>query len=329
MSEDPIGFSAGDLNLSRYVGNSPVNATDPSGLTRRVGDYVVQGKGHHIIPVELWKEFGFAPELYPMLDKYGLIKRLSQNSRPQATRPRPESGAAGFVTGSKTLDHNYTGHGSKTGYTGFLRAELRERLAAYMRNNNSKRLSILEQQEFIKKFIDDVRNGKVTRKFIVDFNKQAANGSKALRKWLKENRHRYPKFADEVSPIAIKGLRKIDAGKARKIVRFLGGSTKFLSKKFLPLVRAIMVYNNARAAGKSRIEALAIAGLEEVNPCPVGYEEFEAAGKQYRKAWNWAMDNNVHGGRGGRLPTDDDGFPIGRKRKHYQLPPGFEKRHPR
>jgi RHS repeat-associated protein len=32
ISEDPIGFAAGDGNLSRYVGNSPVNRTDPSGL---------------------------------------------------------------------------------------------------------------------------------------------------------------------------------------------------------------------------------------------------------------------------------------------------------
>ncbi len=32
MSEDPIGFSAGDVNLNRYVGNSPVNGVDPSGL---------------------------------------------------------------------------------------------------------------------------------------------------------------------------------------------------------------------------------------------------------------------------------------------------------
>jgi RHS repeat-associated protein len=32
ISEDPIGFAAGDSNLYRYVGNSPTNATDPSGL---------------------------------------------------------------------------------------------------------------------------------------------------------------------------------------------------------------------------------------------------------------------------------------------------------
>ncbi len=34
ISEDPIGFAAGDANLSRYVGNSSPNAVDPSGLDR-------------------------------------------------------------------------------------------------------------------------------------------------------------------------------------------------------------------------------------------------------------------------------------------------------
>jgi hypothetical protein len=29
---EPLGFNAGDSNLTRYVGNDPVNATDPSGL---------------------------------------------------------------------------------------------------------------------------------------------------------------------------------------------------------------------------------------------------------------------------------------------------------
>lgn len=29
---EPLGFDAGDANLRRYVGNSPTNATDPSGL---------------------------------------------------------------------------------------------------------------------------------------------------------------------------------------------------------------------------------------------------------------------------------------------------------
>ncbi len=32
ISQDPIGFEAGDANLYRHVGNSSTNATDPSGL---------------------------------------------------------------------------------------------------------------------------------------------------------------------------------------------------------------------------------------------------------------------------------------------------------
>ena len=35
VSEDPLGFEAGDANVYRYVFNSPINHTDPSGLRRR------------------------------------------------------------------------------------------------------------------------------------------------------------------------------------------------------------------------------------------------------------------------------------------------------
>jgi uncharacterized protein RhaS with RHS repeats len=35
LSEDPIGFSAGDHNLYRYVANAATNATDPSGLREK------------------------------------------------------------------------------------------------------------------------------------------------------------------------------------------------------------------------------------------------------------------------------------------------------
>lgn len=35
LQTDPIGFEAGDVNLYRYVGNNPINYTDPLGLIRR------------------------------------------------------------------------------------------------------------------------------------------------------------------------------------------------------------------------------------------------------------------------------------------------------
>ncbi len=49
ISEDPIGFSAGDTNLARYVSNSPTNATDPSGMYQETvenpnPDLVTEGK---------------------------------------------------------------------------------------------------------------------------------------------------------------------------------------------------------------------------------------------------------------------------------------------
>lgn len=38
-SESPLGFAAGDTNLQRYVGNSPTNYTDPTGLWREGGHF--------------------------------------------------------------------------------------------------------------------------------------------------------------------------------------------------------------------------------------------------------------------------------------------------
>jgi len=57
LSQDPIGFEAGDANLYRYVGNGPTGATDPSGLDERiVGDHTFIGKGHHKIPVSVIRQ---------------------------------------------------------------------------------------------------------------------------------------------------------------------------------------------------------------------------------------------------------------------------------
>ncbi|MGH9341354.1 MAG: RHS repeat-associated core domain-containing protein, partial [Acidobacteriota bacterium] len=53
ISEDPIGFSAGDPNLNRYVGNSPTNFIDPSGLKVYVAgrDLASSPIGNHILIV--------------------------------------------------------------------------------------------------------------------------------------------------------------------------------------------------------------------------------------------------------------------------------------
>ena len=43
LSEDPDGFTAGDTNLRRYCGNSPANATDPTGLAAKTVETGIKG----------------------------------------------------------------------------------------------------------------------------------------------------------------------------------------------------------------------------------------------------------------------------------------------
>jgi len=62
ISEDPMGFSAGDANLSRYVGNSTTNAIDPSGLDAE--ELVVNW--HHLFPQQYEKQ----------LQKWGISSRF-------------------------------------------------------------------------------------------------------------------------------------------------------------------------------------------------------------------------------------------------------------
>jgi uncharacterized protein RhaS with RHS repeats len=44
ISEDPIGFEGGDINLYGYVGNHPIDESDPSGLQGRAGP---SGRGNY------------------------------------------------------------------------------------------------------------------------------------------------------------------------------------------------------------------------------------------------------------------------------------------
>ncbi|MBX7166851.1 MAG: hypothetical protein K1X74_11025 [Pirellulales bacterium] len=54
ISEDPIGFAAGDANLNRYVGNAPTDGLDPSGLDAGVD---VSGT-HGSIVFDVWDRWG-------------------------------------------------------------------------------------------------------------------------------------------------------------------------------------------------------------------------------------------------------------------------------
>jgi len=73
IGEDSVGFDAGDVNLYRYVGNSPVDSTDPSGLLT----FVVPGA---------YNEFG---SLESNLRRYG-IHPVVPLPNPANSQPGPD-----------------------------------------------------------------------------------------------------------------------------------------------------------------------------------------------------------------------------------------------
>jgi len=82
ISEDPIGFAAGDTNISRYVGNGVTNATDPGGL---FDERLFWANVQKLDPAAYkWfmQEGGRLeqsdPWVYPW-DRYATLKKLSSN----------------------------------------------------------------------------------------------------------------------------------------------------------------------------------------------------------------------------------------------------------
>jgi RHS repeat-associated protein len=57
LGQDPLSFGAGDTNVERYVGNSPVNGTDPSGMAV-IGDHKLDSKW----PWQYGEEDMYAPD---------------------------------------------------------------------------------------------------------------------------------------------------------------------------------------------------------------------------------------------------------------------------
>ena len=74
LQTDPIRFSAGDVNLYRYVGNGPVNGTDPMGL--EPGPHIPMSPGQ----VQLARQ-AFGPGGTPLAQmNQGLLNQASLNT---------------------------------------------------------------------------------------------------------------------------------------------------------------------------------------------------------------------------------------------------------
>jgi RHS repeat-associated protein len=79
ISQDPIGFEAGDANLYRYVGNGPTNGIDPSGLQSpfSVGGYNSSTiTGERYDPMRPYRNIGFGERADKgLLQKYRRLMR--------------------------------------------------------------------------------------------------------------------------------------------------------------------------------------------------------------------------------------------------------------
>jgi len=81
IGQDPLGFVAGDTNLYRRVGNSPVNATDPSGLA---DEWAQQAAGRNV-PAAGWT---------------GLTVSGGETSKIHEVTPAPATNYPGITAGN-------------------------------------------------------------------------------------------------------------------------------------------------------------------------------------------------------------------------------------
>ena len=80
ISEDPLGFDGGDVNLYVYSGNNPVLLVDPWGLTwQQDVEFVARGVGAIIVESHIYLAEQFSQQLVTAL-ALGRIGRMAQLS---------------------------------------------------------------------------------------------------------------------------------------------------------------------------------------------------------------------------------------------------------
>jgi RHS repeat-associated protein len=103
ISKDPVGFSAGDSNLYRYVNNAPTNYGDPSGLTT-IESVVIRPKGVGLDNVKLGVIVGDDTIAYGFDAKVTVDGKIKDATITQEiyllfyAAPKPGKVGFGFVT---------------------------------------------------------------------------------------------------------------------------------------------------------------------------------------------------------------------------------------
>ncbi|GBC63866.1 hypothetical protein DENIS_4865 [Desulfonema ishimotonii] len=237
ISRDPIGEQGG-INLYIFIDNDGINIWDYLG-ERKSGTFTPTGTGHHIIPVNLWEMFGFPDEAKAVFDK--------------ATIEVPS-----YEHKGRRYSHNFTGHGSKTGYTGHVRDEIVKYLDS--KGISGKKLKIDEYVKLSEDIVKHVQNS--TNEFIAGFLENVYD-PRELRKWHKTIGKKLTRPGN-LTAVKFGGIKKI------KIPRIAKCGKKVPIVKYAFLIGVLYLwdadYNNARADGCSPLEAGSIATARAADP---------------------------------------------------------------
>ncbi len=225
-SEDPIGFSAGDTNLNRYVFNSPTNFTDPSGLAPPSAQGI---HDHHLFVQEFKKIFkNDFPELD--IDEFAVMihKRMvhySLKEDPELKRRLREKG----LSPSKGGFWN-------SAWKDFLESD------AYKKSKNKKKMLLEKMLHLSEKsgidLCDLSRYGRA---------KNAKNNARALKRFLElaeENGVNFTKYKKQLKSM-IKQLASTEVG--RDAIREAAGPLRKILRK------------GKGALGKVKVPWLAVA----------------------------------------------------------------------
>ena len=146
----PLGFAAGDANLYRYVGNSPTNFIDPSGLSP---------VGHHWVPSSVADH----PDIRPHLSDEAY--HLQQGSYSGATRDARGKG------------HQFGTYGGVTHarYNDLVRAEMQ----GYINANKIGKMTTAQMDDFISKIQAGQDHAGNPNKELTAFNDEIRRQSQA------------------------------------------------------------------------------------------------------------------------------------------------------